>query len=194
MDIVFASNNGHKLNEVKNILNKHTIFSLQQIGFHAEIEETGSTIEENAFIKAKAIRSYTDKVIISDDTGLFVDALNGEPGVYSARYAGAEATFEDNNRKLLKALEGQTNRQAVFKCAVALNMPNGEEKIFLGEVYGSIANKVSGEGGFGYDPIFVVQDTNKTYAQMSLEQKDLISHRAKALLKLAQFLDSLKRV
>jgi XTP/dITP diphosphohydrolase len=192
MDIVFASNNKHKLSEVRNILDKYNILSLEQIGFNAEIEENGKTIEENAFIKVRTIRAYTDKIIIADDTGLFVKALNGEPGVYSARYAGENATFADNNKKLLKALEGKKNRQAVFKCAVALNMPNGEEKIFIGEVQGSIAAKASGDSGFGYDPIFIFDKLNTTYAQMSIEQKDLLSHRAKALFKLAQFIESLK--
>ena len=194
MDIVFASNNKHKLIEVKNILCQHNILSLEQIGFNAKIEETGSTIEENALIKARAIRAHTDKIIIADDTGLFVDALNGAPGVYSARYAGLRATFEDNNKKLLEALEGQKNRQAVFKCAVALNMADGYEGIFMGATKGSIATKISGDQGFGYDPVFNVDKLHKTYAQMSLEDKASLSHRAKALFKLAQFLDSLKQV
>lgn len=189
MDIVLASNNKHKLKEVRNILKEYNVLSLHKIGFNAEIEETGSTICENALIKTREIRKYTDKMIIADDTGLFVHALNDEPGVYSARYAGESATFEDNNNKLLKALENKRDRSAVFKCAIALSMSDGEEKIFLGQVSGQIANKYYGAGGFGYDPIFIPDGMDKTYAVLSSEEKDRLSHRAKALIELKKYLE-----
>jgi len=193
MDIVLASNNKHKLKEVRDILYGYNILSLHQIGFNAEIEETGATIFENALIKAREIRKHTDKMIIADDTGLFVHALNDEPGVYSARYAGESATFEDNNNKLLKALENKEDRSAVFKCAIALNTPSGEEKIFSGQVNGQIAKEYCGTGGFGYDPIFIPDDMDKTYANLSSEEKDKLSHRAKALSEMKKYLESIKQ-
>ncbi len=188
MDIVLASNNKHKLREVREILKGCNIFSLEDIGFYSEIEENGKTIEENALIKVRAVRPYTDKVIIADDTGLFVEVLKGAPGVYSARYAGDDATFADNNKKLLTALEKQSNRKATFRSAIAMQMPDGEEKIFLGEIKGSIAFACAGEHGFGYDPIFYVDESKKTYAQMSEEEKNQYSHRALALLQLKKYL------
>ncbi len=193
MDIVLASNNKHKLKEVRDILSEYNVLSLHQIGFNSEIEETGNTICENALIKAREIRKHTDKMIIADDTGLFVNALNDEPGVYSARYAGESATFEDNNNKLLKALKNKDDRSAVFKCAIALNMPSDEEKIFLGQVNGQIAKKYCGAGGFGYDPIFIPDGMDKSYAELSSEEKDKLSHRAKALGEMKKYLESIKQ-
>lgn len=193
MDIVLASNNKHKLKEVRDILSEYNVLSLQQIGFNSEIEETGATICENALIKAREIRKHTNKIIIADDTGLFVHALNDAPGVYSARYAGENATYKDNNKKLLKALENADDRSAVFKCAIALSMPCGEEIIFLGQVCGSIAKEYAGDGGFGYDPIFVPQGMDKTYSQLPCEEKDKLSHRAKALSELRKYLESIKQ-
>lgn len=189
MDIVLASNNKHKLKEVRDILYGYNILSLDQIGFNEQIEETGATICENALIKVREIRKHTDKMTIADDTGLFVNALNDAPGVYSARYAGEKATFEDNNKKLLKALENKVDRSAVFKCAIALSMPNGEEKIFLGQVNGQIAKEYLGTGGFGYDPIFIPDGMDKTYAELSSEEKDRLSHRAQALIELKNYLE-----
>lgn len=191
MDIVFASNNQHKLREAREILSDYRILSLAEIGFCSEIEENKSSIEENAMEKVRAVRPYTDKIIIADDTGLFVEALKGAPGVYSARYAGEQATFADNNKKLLKALEKEQNRNAVFKCAVALQMPDGSEKVFVGETKGSIAAECVGEHGFGYDPVFFVEALGKTYAQMTEEEKNHCSHRAQALFALRDFFDEL---
>lgn len=193
MDIVLASNNKHKLKEVRDILSEYNVLSLHQIGFNSEIEETGATICENALIKAREIRKHTDKMIIADDTGLFVHALNDEPGVYSARYAGESATFEDNNNKMLKALENNDDRSAVFKCAIALSMSSGEEKIFLGQVNGQIAQEYCGAGGFGYDPIFIPDGMDKSYAELSSEEKDRLSHRAKAIGELKKYLESIKQ-
>jgi XTP/dITP diphosphohydrolase len=191
MDIVLASNNKHKLAEARDILKDYNIISLKQIGFDFEIDESGSTIEENALIKARAVRKYTDKMIIADDTGLFVQALNNAPGVYSARYAGEDATFDDNNSKLLKALKGVSNRTAEFRCAIALSVPGEEEKIFIGQVMGSIADSYAGKSGFGYDPVFIPQGSDKTYAELSGEEKDRISHRAEALIELDRYLKTL---
>ena len=167
--------------------------TLHQIVFNCEIEETGTTISENAIIKVREIRKHTDKIIIADDTGLFVQALNGEPGVFSARYAGQNATFEENNKKLLKALGNKENRSAVFECVIALSMPDGEEKIFIGQVAGKITEEYAGAGGFGYDPIFIPAGMDKTYAELRDEEKDKLSHRAKALAELKKYLIPLKQ-
>lgn len=193
MDIVLASNNLHKLNEVRKILSDRNIFSLADIGFFSEIEEDGNTIEENALLKVRALRPCTNKMVIADDTGLFVEALGGEPGVYSARYAGEYATFADNNAKLLEALKNKENRNASFRCAIALKLPGGDEKIFVGEVEGIIVQKPIGESGFGYDPIFFVTELQKTYAQMSEDEKNQYSHRALALRKLKQYLSDYEK-
>jgi XTP/dITP diphosphohydrolase len=182
MPLIFASNNQHKLDEVSAILEPTgvEIKGLSAIGFTREIEETGTTFHENAAIKAKAIYDETGMDCFADDSGLEVEALNGEPGVYSARYAGQHGNHQANNLKLLEALKSQTNRNACFKTVIAL-MIQGELHYFEGRVDGQITEEIIGEKGFGYDPIFVPNGYNKTFAEMPAEIKNSISHRKRAL-------------
>jgi XTP/dITP diphosphohydrolase len=182
MPLIFASNNQHKLDEVSAILEPTgvEIKGLSAIGFTREIEETGTTFHENAAIKAKAIYDETGMDCFADDSGLEVEALNGEPGVYSARYAGQHGNHQANNLKLLEALKSQTNRNACFKTVIAL-MIQGELHYFEGRVDGQITKEIIGEKGFGYDPVFVPNGYNKTFAEMPAEIKNSISHRKRAL-------------
>ncbi len=182
MPLIFASNNQHKLDEVTAILAStgFEIKGLTAIGFTREIEETGTTFHENAAIKAKAIYHETGMDCFADDSGLEVEALNGEPGVYSARYAGEHGNHQANNLKLLEALKSQTNRNACFKTVIAL-MIQGELHYFEGRVDGQITEQIIGEKGFGYDPVFVTNGYNKTFAEMPAEIKNSISHRKRAL-------------
>ncbi len=182
MPLIFASNNQHKLDEVSAILEPTgvEIKGLSAIGFNREIEETGTTFHENAAIKAKAIYDETGMDCFADDSGLEVEALNGEPGVYSARYAGQHGNHQANNLKLLEALKSQTNRNACFKTVIAL-MIQGELHYFEGRVDGQITKEIIGEKGFGYDPVFVPNGYNKTFAEMPAEIKNSISHRKRAL-------------
>lgn len=190
MKIVFATHNAHKVSECKQIANGNLqIVSLSEIGYTKEIEETGTTLEENALIKARTIYESLGENCFADDTGLEVDALDGRPGVYSARYAGENATYHDNVIKLLKELEEHEQRSARFRTVVALIL-DGEEFLFSGEVEGSIINYCAGEGGFGYDPVFVPQGETLTFAQMSAEAKNMISHRGRAFQKLFAYLNS----
>lgn len=182
MPLIFASNNQHKLDEVTAILapTGFEIKGLTAIGFTREIEETGTTFHENAAIKAKAIYHETRMDCFADDSGLEVEALNGEPGVYSARYAGEHGNHQANNLKLLEALKSQTNRNACFKTVIAL-MIQGELHYFEGRVDGQITEQIIGEKGFGYDPVFVPNGHHKTFAEMPAEIKNSISHRKRAL-------------
>ena len=182
MPLIFASNNQHKLDEVSAILEPTgvEIKGLSAIGFTREIEETGTTFHENAAIKAKAIYDETGMDCFADDSGLEVEALNGEPGVYSARYAGQHGNHQANNLKLLEALKSQTNRNACFKTVIAL-MIQGELHYFEGRVDGQITKEIIGEKGFGYDPVFVPNGHHKTFAEMPAEIKNSISHRKRAL-------------
>jgi XTP/dITP diphosphohydrolase len=182
MPLIFASNNQHKLDEVSAILEPTgvEIKGLSAIGFTREIEETGTTFHENAAIKAKAIYDETGMDCFADDSGLEVEALNGKPGVYSARYAGQHGNHQANNLKLLEALKSQTNRNACFKTVIAL-MIQGELHYFEGRVDGQITEEIIGKKGFGYDPVFVPNGYNKTFAEMPAEIKNSISHRKRAL-------------
>jgi len=186
-NIIFATNNQHKLKEVKQILsNKFEILSLVDIEFYGEIPETSPTIEENALQKANYIFERYNTNVFSDDTGLEVEALNGAPGVYSARYAGLNCSFEDNVNKLLKEMQGKTNRNARFKTVIAL-IYNNKHYCFEGIINGQIAQMPIGDKGFGYDPIFIPETYTPTFAQMEVEQKNAISHRAIAIKKLVDF-------
>jgi len=190
MKIVFATHNAHKVSECKQIANGNLqIVSLSEIGYTKEIEETGTTLEENALIKARTIYESLGENCFADDTGLEVDALDGRPGVYSARYAGENATYHENVIKLLKELEKHEQRSARFRTVVALIL-DGEEFLFSGEVEGSIINYCAGDGGFGYDPVFIPQGETLTFAQMSAEAKNMISHRGRAFQKLFAYLNS----
>lgn len=188
MKLVFATNNKHKLQEVRDILgNRVEILSLKDIDCNDEIPETGTTLEENALIKARWISEKYNCNCFADDTGLEVDALNGAPGVYSARYAGEDCDSEANMLKLLQNLTGKTNRTAQFRTVIALII-NREEYLFDGVVKGSISTEKMGEAGFGYDPIFVPQGYDLSFAQMGSEAKNSISHRYRATEKLSIYL------
>ena len=195
MKIVFATNNAHKLSEIRGILgNRFEVLSLNDIGCHEDIPETGSTLEENALQKARYIFEKYGYDCFADDTGLEVEVLNGEPGVFSARYAGGEGhDSEANMQKLLRNLKNQTNRKARFRTIIALvRTEEGKEKgcvyEFEGIVDGSITSEKSGVEGFGYDPIFQPDGYDKTFAELVMEVKNAISHRARAVSKLAAFL------
>ena len=186
--LVFATNNKHKLQEVSAILaQKFHVAGLADIGCFEDIPETGSTLEENASIKSQYVvdRYHTD--CFADDTGLEVDVLDGRPGVYSARYAGEGATYEKNVDKLLKELDGKTRRTARFRTVISLIL-NGKEHLFDGVVEGNIIEERRGGGGFGYDPVFVPNGYEQTFAEMESELKNKISHRAIATQKFARFM------
>lgn len=182
MRIVFATNNQGKLKEVKNIFanTKFEIISLADLKFNDDIEETGSTFEENAFIKADTIYNLFSIPVIADDSGLIVEQLNGEPGVYSARYAGENVTYTDNNNKILYELKNFPEpHEARFVCC-AVFVGDNKRISLMGELKGEIIREFKGEHGFGYDPIFKPCGYELTLAEMKLEEKNKISHRAKA--------------
>ena len=186
--IVFATNNQHKLDEIRKITEgKIEILSLNDIGSNDEIEETGNTLEENALIKARFIKNKYGYDCFAEDTGLEVEALGNAPGVYSARYAGDACRDEDNIKKLLDNLKGIANRKARFRTVIALLM-NNEEYFFEGEIKGYIIDEKRGSAGFGYDPIFVPEGYDQTFAELGEEIKNRISHRSIATQKLVDFL------
>ena len=189
MQLIFASNNPHKLDEVKAILAPTgiEIKSLNDIGFYQDIEETGLTFQENAAIKVNAIYSLKNVDCFADDSGLEVEALNGQPGVFSARFSGEHGNHQANNQKLLKELEGKPNRKACFKTVIALIL-HGSIHYFEGRVDGTIAEKMSGKEGFGYDPLFIPEGYENTFADMPTEMKNSISHRKRALEEMRKFL------
>lgn len=186
--IVFATNNPHKLLEIRSMLKgKYEIVSLADIGCFEDIPETMPTLFGNALQKAEYILDKYGVDCFADDTGLEVEALNGEPGVYSARYAGEDKDATANMKKLLGALSGKSNRKAQFRTVIALLL-NGEQHIFEGIVEGEIAETIKGEKGFGYDPIFIPEGYNQTFAELGADEKNKISHRGRAVKKLLTFL------
>ena len=188
MHLVFASNNVHKLSEIQNIIGKKfKLKTLLDAGFEGDIPENQNTLEGNALEKARFIYNKLQIDCFADDTGLEVEALNGDPGVYSARYSGPENNSENNIIKLLQNLANNTNRIAQFRTIIALIIEN-KEFLFEGIVKGKIINEKKGTGGFGYDPIFVPDGHQKTFAEMSINEKNKISHRANAIYQLANFL------
>jgi non-canonical purine NTP pyrophosphatase, rdgB/HAM1 family len=191
MKIVFATNNKHKLEEIKDILGKDfEIVSLAEIGCHEDIPETGLTLEENARQKSTYIVEHYNHDCFADDTGLEVDSLNGEPGVHSARYAeGTDHDSEANMRKLLSKMSNVKDRTARFRTVISLII-NGVEHQFEGRVEGRIATEKHGKEGFGYDPIFIPKGYDKSFAELGEEVKNQISHRARAVKKLAEYLSS----
>ncbi len=192
MKIVFASNNKNKIREIKNQLpSTIELVSLEDIGCTEDIPETASTIEGNAILKADYVTTHYQLPCFADDTGLEIEALNGEPGVYSARYAGEAKDSNANMELVLRKLDNVTNRNAQFKTVIALNI-NGQQYLFTGIVKGTITEQKTGEEGFGYDPIFQPTGYDKTFAQMSLTEKSKISHRGKAVEELISFLNSLR--
>jgi XTP/dITP diphosphohydrolase len=185
--IVFATNNAHKLAEVRAVLKDFAeVISLADIGCTDDIPETGTTLEENAILKAKYINNKFGLDCFADDTGLEVDALDGAPGVFSARYAGTEQNAAANMKKLLENLTNVKNRKACFKTVIAL-IQNEQIYSFEGQIEGYIIDKPRGEAGFGYDPIFIPEGYNLTFAEMGADEKNRISHRAKAVRKLTEF-------
>lgn len=188
--LVFATNNAHKLEEIRAILgDKVEILSLNDIHCHADIPETADTLEGNAALKAAYIYEHYGLDCFADDTGLEVEALNGAPGIYSARYAGGEGhDSEANMKKLLREMEGKENRRAQFRTAICL-IERGKETLFEGIVKGEIIREKRGGSGFGYDPVFVPEGYTETFAEMGSEEKNKISHRARAVQQLCVYLN-----
>jgi XTP/dITP diphosphohydrolase len=182
--IFIASHNKHKLREISEILN-----GLEVIPDNPDVEETGSTFEENALIKVRAIASkHPGEWCMADDSGLEVEALNGQPGVHSARYAGEDCDTPRNNALLLKNLEGELNRAARFNCTIALVDPSGKEHIAPGYCTGNIALEASGSAGFGYDPLFIPDGYKVSFADLTAEEKNSISHRGRALARVREIM------
>lgn len=191
-NIVFATNNKNKLREIRDIVgSKYNILSLSDINCHEDIPETADTIEGNALLKARFVKEKYGYDCFADDTGLEVEALDNRPGVYSARFAGEECNSENNINKLLSELEGIENRKARFRTVIALIKGDTEEE-FEGVIYGNISHERHGEGGFGYDKVFVPENYENTFAEMLPEEKNSISHRAKATRLLIEYLNKEK--
>jgi len=190
MEIIFATHNKNKLKEVQSLVPEGMkVISLDELNMTTEIPETGHTLADNALIKARTIFELYKKPVIADDTGLDVEALNGAPGVYSARYAGEPSNAENNMNLLLHHLQTTTNRTAHFKTMIAYIDSEGKEQLFEGRVDGTIIDEKRGDKGFGYDPIFVPEGSDKTFAEMSSEEKNGISHRARALKAFSDFIN-----
>lgn len=183
--IIFATGNKNKMTEIRQILGDLPleILSMKEAGIEADIVEDGTTFEENALIKAKTVAEYCDDIVLADDSGLEIDYLNGEPGIYSARYAGENTSYEIKNQMILDRLEGvpEEQRTARFVCAIAAVVPGQEPIVVRGTIEGYIGDRPAGENGFGYDPIFYVPDLNCSTAELSPEEKNARSHRGNAL-------------
>lgn len=190
MKLVFATNNKHKLEEISRLLEgKQEIISLSEIGCYDDIPEDHETLEENALQKARYIKDHYGYDCFADDTGLEIEALDNRPGVYSARYAGPAKDSVANMKKAISEMEGITNRKACFRTIIALIL-NGKEYLFEGRVDGEILTETHGEAGFGYDPIFRPEGFQESFAEMSIDTKNKISHRGRAIQKLCDFLKS----
>ena len=190
MQLVFASNNKNKIQEIQLLVpNSIQIMSLEDIGCFDDIPETANTIEENAILKANYVTEKYGYNCFADDSGLEIDALNGEPGVYSARYAGEPKDDNENIEKVLVNLKDKTNRKANFKTVICLNI-DGQQHLFTGIIDGKIIDEKIGNNGFGYDPIFVADGYQKTFAELSMEEKSTISHRGKAVRLLIGYLSN----
>lgn len=196
--IIFATGNEGKMNEIKEIMkeflqkNDIEMVSLKQAGIDVDIVEDGETFEENALIKARAIAELTDAIVMADDSGLEVDYLDKAPGIYSARYLGEETSYDVKNAHIIKLLDGveEQKRSARFVCAIASILPDGQELCLRGTIEGRIGHEIIGENGFGYDPIFYVPEYGCTTAQLSVEKKNEISHRARALVSMMNELEN----
>ena len=187
-ELVIATHNKHKLDEIQKLLGERIkLISLRDLGCNEDIPETGTTLKENAYQKAKYVWEKYKKNCFADDTGLMVEALDGAPGVYSARYAGEHCSFDDNIDLLLENMEGKTNRNASFETVVCL-IEDGKEQYFEGRCEGCILTERYGRGGFGYDPIFMPNGYGESFAEISMEEKNKISHRGKATAKLIKYL------
>lgn len=188
-DIVIASSNQGKINDFKVIFSEDNVIGINEMIEDFDVEETGTTFEENARLKSEAAAKLLNATVIADDSGLEVAALNGEPGVYSARYAGGQKSDEANIEKVLKGLESEENRAARFVCVISMTTATGETTTFKGTVDGEITLSQIGENGFGYDPIFLIPDRQKTMAQLTAEEKSEISHRRKAIDQLKAYIE-----
>ncbi len=186
MDLIIATNNMGKLKEFKQILSDKFdhVYGLAEKGIEVEIEETGSTFTENALIKAKTIAKIANMPALGDDSGLCVDALGGAPGIYSARYAGEDCDWKRNNLKIIEDMKGMQNRKCHFACALAVYFPDDTYVLAEGRAYGTLLDAPRGDKGFGYDPLFLSDDTGVTFAESTAEEKNKISHRARALAEL----------
>jgi XTP/dITP diphosphohydrolase len=188
MELLFATNNRHKLREILEITGQDIkIMSLSDVALDTEIPETAETLEGNALQKARFVYERTGRDCFADDTGLEIDALEGRPGVYSARYAGDGCTFADNVRKVLAEMEGRKNRSARFRCVICL-IAGGKEHLFEGIVEGEILTAPEGEGGFGYDPVFRPEGSAVSFAAMPPDAKNAVSHRGRAMRAMVGFL------
>ncbi len=194
MELVFATNNKHKIREITDLLDDNfRILGLADLDITEDIPEEAETLEENALFKARYVHERSGLNVFADDTGLEVTALGGAPGVYSARYAGEGKSFDDNIEKLLGAMQGADERSARFRTVIALIL-DGSEYLFEGTVEGEITRDRRGTGGFGYDPIFLASGHDRTFAEIPLSEKNTISHRARAMRKLLEFLREYTRV
>ena len=196
MDLVLATRNIHKTKEIRAFLDGlgHRILTLEDFPSMPEVVEDGDSYEANAMKKAKTVAEHTGKMALADDTGLEVDALQGQPGLYSARFAGEEVTYADNRQKLLSLMKDVPfpKRTARFRCVIVLAMPGGKTRTAEGMVEGTITQEERGEGGFGYDPVFYLPALGKSLAQLTFEEKNRVSHRAKALEKIREILKSVR--
>ncbi|EIX2762145.1 XTP/dITP diphosphatase [Staphylococcus pseudintermedius] len=188
-DIVIASSNQGKINDFKVIFSEDNVIGINEMIEDFDVEETGTTFEENARLKSEAAAKLLNATVIADDSGLEVAALNGEPGVYSARYAGVQKSDEANIEKVLKGLENEENRAARFVCVISMTTATGGTTTFKGTVEGEITLSQIGENGFGYDPIFLIPERQKTMAQLTAEEKSEISHRRKAIDQLKAYIE-----
>lgn len=189
--IILASNNKDKVKEVKEILKGYDIISMKEAGIDVDIEENGTTFEENALIKARAIMKLTGQITMADDSGLEIDYLNKAPGVYSARFMGHDTSYDIKNKALIQKLEGvkESDRSGRFVCAIAVCFPDGREIVKRGTMEGLIAEEIKGDNGFGYDPIVYLLEYGKTSGELAPEEKNKISHRGKALALIKEELD-----
>ncbi len=187
--IVLATRNPDKVREIRQILKGFELLSLNDFPDAPEVEETGETLEENAVIKARSASEASGLIALADDSGLEVDALGGLPGVRSARFAGEDVGYEDNNRKLLELLRLEKNRAARFRCVIAVFEPGRGAVTREGVCEGNITETPAGSGGFGYDPVFLAKDAGKTFAELSAAEKNAVSHRARALQAIKEYLD-----
>ncbi len=189
--IILASNNKDKVKEVKEILKGYDIISMKEAGIDVDIEENGTTFEENALIKARAIMKLTGQITMADDSGLEIDYLNKAPGVYSARFMGHDTSYDIKNKALIQKLEGvkESDRSGRFVCAIAVCFPDGREIVKRGTMEGLIAEEIKGDNGFGYDPIVYLPEYGRTSGELAPEEKNKISHRGKALALIKEELD-----
>jgi len=189
-EIVIATKNKHKVLEFENMLKKmdYKVLSLFDFDHLPDIEETGKTFKENALIKARTLSKYLNKTVIADDSGLCVRALNNEPGVYSARYAGLDKDYHQNNQLLMKNIKNEKDRFAKFVSSICVYYPSGDSICVEGYLEGEIIDEYRGSNGFGYDPIFYLPSLNKTLAELDMEEKNKLSHRANALKKIIKYL------